>query len=96
MSRSPQTSYIVDGSSRENQLSSIFFTQENAKGVHFTHCEALVVRVVVAHNRLKQILVDNNSSVNVLFGATFDNMIVDHELTRITIPLYNFNCNISS
>lgn len=35
-------------------------------------------------------LVDNDSSVNILFGTTFDKMIVDHELTLITIPLYGF------
>lgn len=34
-------------------------------------------------------LVDNDSPVNILFGATFDKMIVDHELTPITTFLYD-------
>ncbi|XP_022880580.1 uncharacterized protein LOC111397837 [Olea europaea var. sylvestris] len=36
-------------------------------------------------------LVDNGSSVNILFGSTFDKMILDHELTpTTTTPLYGF------
>lgn len=51
------------------------------------------VRAVVARNRLKRMLVDNGSSVNILFGVTFVKMIVDHELTPITIFLYDFTCD---
>lgn len=36
---------------------------------------------MVAHNRLKWMIVDNASSVKILFGATFNKMIIDHELT---------------
>ncbi|XP_022880877.1 uncharacterized protein LOC111398174 [Olea europaea var. sylvestris] len=35
-------------------------------------------------------LVDNGSSVNILFGSTFNKMILDHELTSTTTPLYRF------
>lgn len=35
-------------------------------------------------------LMDNGSSVNILFGATYDKMLMDHELTRIMAPLYDF------
>lgn len=35
-------------------------------------------------------LVDNMSSVNIIYGASFDKMEVDHELTRVTSPLYGF------
>lgn len=84
-------SYIVDHSSRRNQAPPIIFTREDAEGVHFSHYDTLVVvRVVVARNGLKQMLVDNSSSVNVRFGSTFDKMILDHELTPTTTPLYGF------
>lgn len=45
--------------------------------VHYLHCDALVVRVVVALQSLKRMLVDNDSSVNIKFGATFDKMEVN-------------------
>ncbi|XP_022889170.1 uncharacterized protein LOC111404618 [Olea europaea var. sylvestris] len=35
-------------------------------------------------------LVDNGSFVNILFGATFDKMILDYKLTPTTTPLYRF------
>lgn len=35
-------------------------------------------------------LVDNGSSVNILFGSAFDKMILDHQLTPTTTPLYGF------
>lgn len=45
---------------------------------------------MVARNGLKRMLVDNGSSVNILFGTTFDKMVLDHELTSITTLLYGF------
>ncbi|XP_022883683.1 uncharacterized protein LOC111400502 [Olea europaea var. sylvestris] len=88
--RLPLTSYMVDSSSRRNQVLSIVFTQEDSDGVHYPNCDALVVRAIVARNGFKQMLVDNSSSVNILIGSTFDKMILDHELTRTTTPLYGF------
>lgn len=35
-------------------------------------------------------LVDNESSINITFRATFDKMEVDHELTLMSSPLYRF------
>lgn len=86
----PLTSYTMDGRSRGDQLPSISFKQEDAEGVHFLHCDTLVVRAVVASNGLKRMLANNGKDVNILFRATFDKIIVDHELTPITTPLYNF------
>lgn len=84
------TNYVVDGSSRRSQVPPIVFIREEVEDIHFLHCEALVVRAVVAQNGQKRMLVDNESSFNILFGATFDMMIVDHELTLITTCLYGF------
>lgn len=44
----------------------------------------------MARNELKWMLVDNHSFFNILFGDTFNKMIVDHELTPITTPFYSF------
>ncbi|XP_022886722.1 uncharacterized protein LOC111402573 [Olea europaea var. sylvestris] len=46
-------------------MAPITFSQEDAEGVHHPHCDALVVRAVVARNGLKRMLVDNGSSVNI-------------------------------
>lgn len=35
-------------------------------------------------------LVDNGSSVNILFWLTYDKMLIDHKLTTMTSSLYRF------
>ncbi|KAL2518249.1 Uncharacterized protein Adt_14496 [Abeliophyllum distichum] len=54
------------------------------------HCDALVVCIVVTRNGLGRMLVDDGSTVNILFGCTFDQMDVDHELTAISEALFGF------
>lgn len=49
-----------------------------------------MVKVVIARNRLKNMLVDNGSFVNIVLGAIYDMVIVDHELALISLPLYGF------
>ncbi|KAL2492072.1 Uncharacterized protein Adt_27700 [Abeliophyllum distichum] len=60
------------------------------KDVHYSHCEALVVKVVVARNRLGRILVDNESSVNVIFWSTYEQMNIEIALAPTPKPLYRF------
>lgn len=76
-------SFIVNNnrSLTRREVNSIRFTREDEVGLHYPHCGALVVRAVVAWNGLKRILVDNESSVNIIFGATLIEMEVDHELS---------------
>ncbi|KAL2461799.1 Uncharacterized protein Adt_45219 [Abeliophyllum distichum] len=59
-------------------------------GVHYLHCDALVVRAVVAMNGLGRMLVDNGSSVNVIFLSTYEQMNIDIPLEPSTEPLYGF------
>ncbi|KAL2519488.1 Uncharacterized protein Adt_15735 [Abeliophyllum distichum] len=68
----------------------ISFTEEDMKGVHYPHCDALVVRAVVARNGLGRMLVDNGSSVNVIFLSTYEQMNIDVPLEPSTEPLYGF------
>lgn len=86
----PLISHLVDGHSRRNHAPPIMFIQEDAEGVNFIDCNVLIVRVVVAQNGLKRMLVDNDSFVNILFKDKFDKMILDHELTLIATSLYGF------
>ncbi|KAL2474487.1 Uncharacterized protein Adt_35223 [Abeliophyllum distichum] len=68
----------------------ILFTEEDEASIHYSHCDALVVRAVVARNRLGQMLVDDGTAVNILFDSAFDQMDVDHELMAIFELLFSF------
>ncbi|KAL2472033.1 Uncharacterized protein Adt_40169 [Abeliophyllum distichum] len=50
-------------------------------GIHYPHCDALVIHTIIARNELGRMLVDDDSAMNILFGNTFDQMEVDHDLT---------------
>lgn len=84
------SSLIVSTQPSNGGAEPITFTQDDAVGVHYPHCDALVVRAVVARNGLKRMLVDNGSSVNIIFGATYDQMEVKQALTPVTSPIYGF------
>lgn len=84
-------SYIENNRPQDGRsVEPITFTQKDAFGLHYPHCDALVVKAIVVQKGLTYMLVDNGSSVNILFTATFDKMKVDHELTYINSPLYGF------
>ncbi|KAL2542569.1 Uncharacterized protein Adt_03547 [Abeliophyllum distichum] len=72
------------------KLPQISFTEEDEAIIHYPHYDALVVCTVVTRNGLGRMLVDDGSSVNILFGNAFDQMDVDHELTAISEPLFDF------
>ncbi|KAL2542883.1 Ribonuclease H [Abeliophyllum distichum] len=76
--------------SSSSKVDPISFTEEDMKGVHYSHCDALVVRAVVARNGLGRMLVDNGSSVNVIFSSTYEQMNIDVPLEPSTEPLYGF------
>lgn len=52
--------------------------------------DALVVRAIIMRNGLKCILVDNRNSINILFGAIYDKMLIDHKLIPMIATLYGF------
>ncbi|XP_022874223.1 uncharacterized protein LOC111393053 [Olea europaea var. sylvestris] len=85
--------YIVNQTQEANMMAPITFSQEDAQGVHHPHCDALVIRVVMARNGLKRMLIDNYSSMNILFGSTFDKIQIEHGLTTMTGPLFGFISN---
>ncbi|KAL2532568.1 Uncharacterized protein Adt_05919 [Abeliophyllum distichum] len=73
-----------------NKVDHISFTEEDMREVHYPHSDALVVRAIVARNRLGRMLVDNRSSVNVIFLSTYEQMNIDVPLDLFTEPLYGF------
>ncbi|KAL2454877.1 Uncharacterized protein Adt_47624 [Abeliophyllum distichum] len=62
------TNWLINSRpSGSNKVDPISFIEEDMRGVHYPHCDALVVRAIVARNGLGKMLVDNESSVNVIF-----------------------------
>lgn len=86
----PMANYIVNHSQRMRLVEPITFTWEDTVGLHYPRCDALVVRIVIAHNRLRHMLIDNKNLVNILLGSTYDKMTMDHKLTSMTSLLYGF------
>ncbi|KAL2518299.1 Uncharacterized protein Adt_14546 [Abeliophyllum distichum] len=85
------TNWLINNRpSGSNKLDPIFFIEEDMRGVHYPHCDALVVRTVVARNGLGRMLVDNGSSINVIFLSTYEQMNIDIPLEPSTEPLYGF------
>ncbi|KAL2518958.1 RNase H domain-containing protein [Abeliophyllum distichum] len=102
-SRNAQKSYAIEAKGKlmtnwlinsrpsgSSKVDPISFTEEDMRGVHYPHCDALVVRAVVAMNGLGRMLVDNRSSVNVIFLSTYEQMNIDVPLELSNEPLYGF------
>ena len=69
----------------------ITFTEEEARTMRHPHNDALVVSLKVANNLVHRILVDNGSSVDVLFKGALDKMNLDGaKLRPVKTPLYGF------
>ncbi|XP_057471061.1 uncharacterized protein LOC130759861 [Actinidia eriantha] len=52
----------------------ITFTNDDLRGLHFPHDDALVISTVIANFNVQRTLVDNGSSVDILFISTSDKM----------------------
>ncbi|KAL2491523.1 Uncharacterized protein Adt_27151 [Abeliophyllum distichum] len=84
--KEPVESWKVDG--HQPKALQISFTEEDEAGIHYPHCDALVVCAIVARNGLGKMLLDDGSTVNILLGSTFGQIDVDHELTTISEPIW--------
>lgn len=73
----------------------IYFDDLDFKGFNPNHSEALVITLDVTKNEVKQILVDNDSLIDILFYHTLKRMDVgEAELNRTEEkPLYGFGHN---
>ncbi|KAL2486028.1 Uncharacterized protein Adt_30784 [Abeliophyllum distichum] len=75
---------------RTGKIDPITFTSTDATRVHFPHDDTLVVRIVVAKNGLEKMLVDDGSSVNIIYGTTYDKMDIETPLISATDPIYGY------
>ena len=69
----------------------ITFKESDAHLVHHPHCDALVVKAMMANNNMYRILVDNGSSVDILYYQAFQRMgLKDSDLRPSPNPIYRF------
>jgi hypothetical protein len=69
----------------------ITFSEDDARGIHQPHDNALVVTMTIAGFITRQLLVDNGSSVDIIYLPAYQQMKIDKEWLRpIDIPLVGF------
>ena len=70
----------------------ITFTEYEDWGLIHPHNNATMVNLQIDGQRVHEILINNGSSVDVLFSSTLDLMnLVGHTFTPVHTPLYGFS-----
>ncbi|KAL5578015.1 hypothetical protein UlMin_019714 [Ulmus minor] len=70
---------------------SIIFTEEEASGLWHPHKHAIVVSLRIASRKVYKILIDNGSSVDILFRSTLNKMnLMGVKFEQIKSELYGF------
>ena len=69
----------------------IEFLEEDARRLHHSHDDALVISIRVGDYNTHRVLVDNGSSADILYYPAFQQMMIDRErLVPINAPLVGF------
>uniref|UniRef100_A0A2N9J155 Uncharacterized protein n=1 Tax=Fagus sylvatica TaxID=28930 RepID=A0A2N9J155_FAGSY len=69
----------------------ISFSEDDARGIHQLHDDALVVIMTIARFITRRVLIDNGSSANIIYLPAYQQMKIDKEWLRpIDIPLMGF------
>ena len=69
----------------------ITFTNEDLRGLHLPHDDALVISAIIANFNIQRILIANKSFVDILFILAFDKMRIGRDrLHHFHIPLVGF------
>ena len=69
----------------------IIFTAEDVQGVQTPHDDAIVVSMAIANYHVKQCLIDNGCSIDVIFYDCFSRMkLCTNLLKSVSIPLVEF------
>ena len=58
---------------------SITFSDLDPEGCQHPHDDPLVIKAVVANKKVHRVLVDNGSSVDIIFASAFDKMNIGRE-----------------
>uniref|UniRef100_A0A2N9ETX9 Retrotransposon gag domain-containing protein n=1 Tax=Fagus sylvatica TaxID=28930 RepID=A0A2N9ETX9_FAGSY len=69
----------------------ISFSEEDARGTHQPHDDALVITINIAGLTTRRVMVDNGSSANILYLPTYQQMRLDKDKLRpMDAPLVGF------
>ena len=69
----------------------ITFTDADAKRVHHSHDDAIIITLLIADYTTRRVLVDNGSSVDILYYPTFQQMRLGRDQLRpVNLPLVGF------
>ena len=69
----------------------ISFSEDDARGIHQPHDDALVVTMTIAEFITRQVLIDNGSFADIIYLPAYQQMKIDKERLRpIDIPLVGF------
>ena len=70
---------------------SIIFTDEDARQLHHPHDDAIIITLTIANYTTRRVLIDNESSVDILYYPTFQQMRINKELLHpVNVPLIGF------
>ncbi|XP_050125694.1 uncharacterized protein LOC126602921 [Malus sylvestris] len=67
------------------------FTKQNAEGEDFPHNDALVISAQLAHTIVHRIMVDNDSSINILQLSIIQKIDLENTIKRKAVVLTGFN-----
>ena len=65
---------------KDRRLKNIFFSKNDVKEIQTPHNDTIVIFMTIAKYDVKKILVDNGSSVDVLFYDTFSKLNLTDQL----------------
>ena len=69
----------------------IIFMDEDARRLHRSHDDAIVITLAIANYKTRRVLIDNESSADILYYPTFQQMRTNKELLRpVNVPLIEF------
>ena len=72
-------------------MNDITFSERDAHHVRHPHCDALVIKAMITNNYIHRILVDNGSSVDILYFQAFKRMgLMVSDLKPSPNPVYSF------
>ena len=72
-------------------MEDITFSEKDARHVRHPHCDALVIKAMIANNNVQRILVDNGNSVDILYFQAFKRMgLKVNDLKPSPNPVFDF------
>ena len=73
------------------EVEDITFSKKDSRHVRHPYCDALVIKAMIANNNVHRILVDNGSSVDILYFQAFERMgLKVSDLKPLPNPVYGF------